>query len=215
MHNLFIEADLNKDGKLQLDEFQYIMKKVDQNLTALPSTAQVAQQQGHYLAGALNHTLREQQMRKLFAELDADKSGYLDEKEIRLGLRKLRLPSSKKAVREFINSSDVDKDGRINEEEFIKFALETQQQGGTGDWKKLSHAKILPFRYKHLGGYEYVGYTSNITERGSLGKNILDGFGAWWLWNSVVVSGLWSNWHRAQVGLNYAQTKAEGRPTLD
>ena len=84
-----------------------------------------------------------------------------------------------------IEASDKNSDNKIDEEEFIAFALTRQQQGGSGDWKKLSNVKILPFRYKHLGGYEYVGYENKITFRGSPGTNILDGFGAWWLWNSI------------------------------
>jgi hypothetical protein len=69
--------------------------------------------------------------------------------------------------------TDLNKDGLIDLEEFTLFALQTQQQGGTGDWKKLSHSAVFPFRYKHLGGFEYVGYQSPVTERGSEGSAIL------------------------------------------
>ena len=57
-------------------------------MTSLPSTAQVAVQQGSYLATSLNNTLREQDLRKLFHDLDIDKSGALDINELRKGLRK-------------------------------------------------------------------------------------------------------------------------------
>lgn len=42
--------------------------------------------------------------------------------------------------------SDVNKDGNIDEDEFVNFVLERQQKVGQGDWKKLSHVRILPFR---------------------------------------------------------------------
>ncbi len=65
----------------------------------------------------------------------------------------------------------------------------------------MSHSKILPFRYQHLGGFEYVGYNSThgITERGSKGNNILDGFGAWWLWRSIFTSNLISRNMKLQM----------------
>eukprot|EP01114_Cavostelium_apophysatum_P017856 TRINITY_DN5395_c0_g1_i5.p1 TRINITY_DN5395_c0_g1~~TRINITY_DN5395_c0_g1_i5.p1 ORF type:complete len:672 (+),score=187.68 TRINITY_DN5395_c0_g1_i5:118-2133(+) len=210
-HELFLEADVNKDGKLSADEFKAILNKVDASITSLPSTAQVAQQEGRYLGQSLNHTLKESEVRALFHELDVDHNLTLDEKEIRRGLRRLQLPHTKTAVQQFIVSSDVNADGKVNEEEFVRFVLVTQQQISAGDWKKLSHAKILPFRYKHLGGFEYVGYEANITERGSKGKSILDGFGAWWLWNSVYFTNLWTNWNRLQTASNVSQTKLEGR----
>ena len=33
----------------------------------------------------------------------------------------------------------------------------------------------LPFRYKHLGGFEYVGYDEGITKRGTQAASIIDG----------------------------------------
>jgi hypothetical protein len=35
-------------------------------------------------------------------------------------------------------ATDVNQDNVIDEEEFVKFALEYQQTAGVGDWKKLS-----------------------------------------------------------------------------
>ena len=64
-------------------------------MTALPSTANVAVQQGRYLGLSLNMTLHEADLRKLFHELDEDHSGYLDNKELRKGLRRLGIPASK------------------------------------------------------------------------------------------------------------------------
>jgi len=44
---------------------------------------------------------------------------------------------------------------------------------------------IKPFRYKHIGGYEYVGAEGGLIERGSQGTSIVTGLGAWWLWTAV------------------------------
>lgn len=45
----FKEADENADGSLGIEEFQNILKIVDNKLTSLPCTAQVASQKGKYL----------------------------------------------------------------------------------------------------------------------------------------------------------------------
>jgi len=110
--------------------------------------------------------------------------------------------------------SDVNKDGKIDEEEFTKFAQGKQYQGGMKDWKKLSHVKILPFRYKHLGGFEYVGYDHEITERKSASASILDGFGAFWLWRSIFVSNILSARTRLHMSLNWFLSKVFGRNLL-
>jgi Ca2+-binding EF-hand superfamily protein len=91
---MFEEGDINKDGKLTKEEFQEILKKVDRTVTSFPTTAQVAQQQGRYLAQAFNSTLREEDVKKIFHEIDQDKNGTLDKKELKKGLRRLGIPVS-------------------------------------------------------------------------------------------------------------------------
>jgi hypothetical protein len=44
---------------------------------------------------------------------------------------------------------------------------------------------ILVFRYKHIGGYEYVGSEDGFVERGSKSESIVTGLGAFWLWRAV------------------------------
>nr|AOE43307.1 calcium-binding EF-hand domain-containing protein [Rostrostelium ellipticum] len=53
----FAEFDLNKDNFLQLNEFKLLIERIDQNLTTLPATAQVANQEGVYLAKAFNQNM--------------------------------------------------------------------------------------------------------------------------------------------------------------
>jgi len=182
---LFKSSDANKDNVLSRDEFQDLLVKVDSTLTSFPSTAQTAYQQGRYLASSLNMVMKESEVKRLFKTLDEDGSGFLEVKEIRRGLRKLGLRYTKEEVQGFIQLSDANHDNKLDEAEFMSLVLDKQQQGKMGDWKKMSHSRISPFRYKHLGGFEYVGYTEEITQRGSQSTNVLDGYGAWWLWNSI------------------------------
>jgi NADH:ubiquinone reductase (non-electrogenic) len=51
---LFEEADVNKDDKISKEELSAILQKVDSKMKFLPATAQVAAQQGEYLARRFN-----------------------------------------------------------------------------------------------------------------------------------------------------------------
>jgi len=51
----------------------------------------------------------------------------------------------------------------------------------------------LKFRYRHIGGYEYVGAESGFVERGSRGYSIITGMGAWWMWETIYYSKMISN----------------------
>lgn len=50
----FKKYDRNHDGTLDLQEVEEMIKEIDQKMTSLPATAQVANQQGKYLAKLLN-----------------------------------------------------------------------------------------------------------------------------------------------------------------
>ncbi|KAL6065088.1 External alternative NAD(P)H-ubiquinone oxidoreductase B1, mitochondrial [Balamuthia mandrillaris] len=52
--HLFEMGDLNKDGVLSKDEFKKIVTDIDKSLMPLPCTAQVASQQGKYVAQWMN-----------------------------------------------------------------------------------------------------------------------------------------------------------------
>ena len=57
LRQVFAAADTNGDGMLSLDEFKALLAGVDSHLRALPATAQVAKQQGNYLADVANRGL--------------------------------------------------------------------------------------------------------------------------------------------------------------
>ncbi len=54
LDKMFAQHDSDNDGELRLNELAEMLIKVQSNLTSLPATAQVAAQQGKYLAKKLN-----------------------------------------------------------------------------------------------------------------------------------------------------------------
>ncbi|KAG5460590.1 MAG: hypothetical protein BJ554DRAFT_7344, partial [Olpidium bornovanus] len=54
LEQVFREYDVDKSGRLDVDELKKLLDSVDQKLTSLPATAQVATQQGIYVAKRLN-----------------------------------------------------------------------------------------------------------------------------------------------------------------
>ena len=54
----FEEADREKSGLINLTTLRSILEKADQKVRALPATAQVASQEGRYIADLLNASTR-------------------------------------------------------------------------------------------------------------------------------------------------------------
>lgn len=54
MEKAFAEADKEKSGYITLAALRSILEKADQKIRALPATAQVASQEGRYVADLLN-----------------------------------------------------------------------------------------------------------------------------------------------------------------
>lgn len=58
LREMFDEYDADKDGQLNLNEIANVLIQTGNKMTALPATAQVAAQQGHYLGKKLNKLAR-------------------------------------------------------------------------------------------------------------------------------------------------------------
>lgn len=55
LEKMFKTYDKDKTGSLDIEELKLLLKDIDSKMTHLPATAQVANQQGRYLAKYLNH----------------------------------------------------------------------------------------------------------------------------------------------------------------
>lgn len=65
VNEAFAEADKDKSGYLNMSTLRSILEKADQKVRALPATAQVASQEGRYVANLLNQLSRNPQATKL------------------------------------------------------------------------------------------------------------------------------------------------------
>lgn len=61
LEKIFYKYDKDHKGTLDIEELKLLLKDVDSKMTQLPATAQVANQQGIYLAKYLSHLSQEQE----------------------------------------------------------------------------------------------------------------------------------------------------------
>jgi len=155
-----------------------------------------------------------QKWEAFFKEADVNSDGVVELSEFKaladsLGKRYPALVEVKRRMEELYTLADINKDGKLQTSEFrdlmkiidemlTRFpstASTAVQQGDfLGDHFNNGHhleentSDI--FRYKHIGGYEYIGAEDGLVERGSKGTSIFTGLGAEWMWTNVYYSNL-------------------------
>jgi len=172
----------------------------------------------------------------IFLETDSNKDGVIDMEEFTVlaGSLSKKYPGLKEIIRrkqEFFEYADINKDGKLQSEEFAHLlermdkiltrfpstASTASQQGAflgehfnTGEHKKEETDHV--FKYKHIGGYEYIGAEDGLVARGSKGSAIITGTpGATWLWSSAYYSVLVSLPMRIKVSTNKLYSHIFGR----
>lgn len=98
--NLVIEYDVNGDGTIDFDEFLEMMMKqtedVDQSL----------------------------EIREAFKIFDCDGNGYIDSKELTQVLTRMGEALTAEEAAEFMKEADLDGDGKLDYNEFVKMMLQ-------------------------------------------------------------------------------------------
>lgn len=184
--SVFAKVDINHDKVLTQDEFKELMSYMDRTLTRFPATAAVAAQQGSFLADHLNKGHYDDD-----DEEDAKEEGSGEKKE--------------GPIAALIAKADGRKDKEEDEE---------KEDGDKKDDEEEKDDDSPVFRYKHIGGYEYVGADSGMYERGSKGMAIVSGPGAVWMWRAVYFSRVMSASMRFHLILDWVHTSIFGsRPT--
>lgn len=177
---LFEEFDVDQSGTLSEEEFQRLLKVIESNLTRFPSTATVATQQGRFLAKTFNKAQPEDD-----EDEDEDKEEEVVYASFEEREKHYKTPLIAYAYRQLFPSED---DAAEQKEGEKADATEEKKD----DDEKAEDDEEDPdkpvFRYKHIGGFEYVGAEDGFVERGSKGEAIVTGPGAMWMWRSVYFS---------------------------
>jgi len=163
---------------------------------------------------------------RLFQEADTNKDGVVDAAEFKdlcyeLGQTYPALLEIRRRVDDLFLQGDKNADGKLEEAEFQRLLIlldksltrfpstaSTAVQQGSFLGEHFNSAQHLNpetqnvFRYKHIGGYEYIGAEDGLIKRGSQGLEIFSGFGADWMWNNVYYSSLVSIPIRVRVATN-------------
>ncbi|XP_060068153.1 neo-calmodulin-like [Ylistrum balloti] len=97
--------DKNGNGKIELKEFKtFIKAEMEKNPGCLDSEASI---------------------RSAFKVFDRDGNGYIDGKELKYAMKRLGETMTDDEVAEMLHEADVDGDGRINYEEFVRIWSES------------------------------------------------------------------------------------------
>merc|ERR1712098_1003289 len=98
--NLVLEVDLDGNGTIEFPEFLELMKT---------KSSEVDQ---------------ESDLREAFKIFDRDKDGYIDMKELKKVTTMLGSMLTKEEVEEFMAEADVDGNGKLDYDEFVKMLLQ-------------------------------------------------------------------------------------------
>eukprot|EP00090_Calanus_glacialis_P042810 TRINITY_DN7588_c0_g1_i2.p1 TRINITY_DN7588_c0_g1~~TRINITY_DN7588_c0_g1_i2.p1 ORF type:complete len:148 (-),score=60.31 TRINITY_DN7588_c0_g1_i2:118-561(-) len=97
---LVMEVDINGDGTIDFQEFLGMMKQ------------------------KANEADQESDLKEAFMIFDRDKNGYIDMKELKQVANMLGATLTKDEVEEFMNEADVDGNGKLDYDEFVKMMLQ-------------------------------------------------------------------------------------------
>lgn len=195
--SVFAKVDINHDKVLTQDEFKALLAYMDRTLTRFPATAAVAAQQGSFLADHLN--------KGHYDEEDGEEETGDEKKDDTEEHESKPKKALEAAIALAVKESKKDGDDKKDEDD-------KNDDGDDDDEENEDDSPV--FRYKHIGGYEYVGADSGMYERGSKGMAIVSGPGAVWMWRAVYFSRVVSSSMRFHLILDWVHTSIFGsRPT--
>lgn len=99
------------------------------NMKAFHSNSKLQMATYAYLTSYLMTQKEEQELRRIFSELDLNGDGEISKEEIRQGYEKISQTSylSEEELNQLIDQIDIDKSGTINYQEFLMASVNKQQ----------------------------------------------------------------------------------------
>lgn len=108
IEQFFRFADRNRNGKLDELEFAVAMQRGTASSPAAPSQAAPSKKD-----------LQESQVLEAFDKMDTDQDGYATLQELKNGLRRIGSPLTSAQIDEFFRLVDRNRDGKVDEDEFL------------------------------------------------------------------------------------------------
>lgn len=179
---IFKASDVNGDGTIDLQEYRALMNDLSRTYPALKAMDD-----------------------SVFARVDVNHDNILTEEEFKGLLTYMertltRFPATASVaaqqgsfLADNLNKGNYDpeeaEDASAADAKEDKYEdVDEKQVEGEAATPEIPDGDEPRFRYKHIGGYEYVGAEDGFVERGSQGQAIVTGPGAWWMWRAVYVS---------------------------
>jgi len=128
IRKVLLEADVNKDGNIQWEEFIPVMLEIVDAHRVVNYRSQdedrAREQAEEYLTKEVSKERIERSMMKMFFEADVDNNGVLDKSEFMACMRNLDFGLTKKEINYLLSQVDKNQDGFVSYEEFIPVAVE-------------------------------------------------------------------------------------------
>jgi len=178
-----------QDRGITLEDFQRLIEQADKSVRSYPATAQVASQQGKYLAKRFNAFAKQQ---------------------VALGLEQQPAP-------EVLASTERDHLQLAREHAARPEIAVHADSALPAPPRRRDHAAVdlgessEPFRYRHLGSLAYIGGETAAIDLGPLGT--FTGFTAFWAWKSAYLSEAVSLRTRINLAYDWTKTWFFGRDT--
>jgi NADH:ubiquinone reductase (non-electrogenic) len=190
--DVFEQSDTNNDGTIDLDEYRALMKDLARTYPALK-----AMDDSVFALVDVNHDniLTQDEFKQLLTYMEkkltrfpataavaAQQGSFLADQ-----LNKGRYDNDDEEEKEEKKEDGDKKLGAVDEDDMKSSDKEDGDKDKKDDDDDDDEEGPV-FRYKHIGGYEYVGAEDGFVERGSKGAAIVTGPGAMWMWRAVYFS---------------------------
>merc|ERR1712176_1530242 len=123
--------DENKDGTIDINELNGVMKSLGQKLRSKELKRMIAEvdanrngkidlEEFYILMGRkYDNNDKEAEMRAAFLKFDTDGNGYITKSELKKAMKELGEKLSKEELADMMNEADIDGDNKVSFEEFI------------------------------------------------------------------------------------------------
>ncbi|XP_044472050.1 calcium-dependent protein kinase 19-like isoform X2 [Mangifera indica] len=125
---LIQEADVDGDGQVNYDEFVRVMlegvvKDISSKLSSSTSTSASTSASSNLINLKRLDTDTEEEMKAAFKVFDKDQNGFISAAELRHVMTNLGEKMTYEEAKEMIQEADVDGDGQVNYDEFVRLML--------------------------------------------------------------------------------------------